>query len=336
MANQRRFILSHHRSPGDIVCLTALARDIKAAYGNDVLIDAHTTCMDLWRNNPHLTPLWDHRQHRPINNNAHVLKLSYGQGIRQHKRETVHFAAYFHRDFHKQTGLAVPVTLPYGDLHLSETERGSSLINGRYWIVISGGKSDFTIKVWRQKAFQEVTDGLAKHGIQFVQIGSTDAGHWHPELANTLNLVGQTNLRDMLRLIYHADGVICGVTGAMHMAAALQRPCVCIAGGREAWWWEAYVRENKGFGPGVEQKLTVPHRFLHTIGLLSCCQNIGCWRNKVAPTSKDPLLCHMPVVHPDMAIAKCMDMITPDMVINAVLSYYCDGTLTMPQMATTA
>lgn len=325
-ATQQRFVLAHHRSPGDIMCLTALVRDIKLTYGDNVLVDVDTTCLDLWRHNPYLTKLWDKEQKRVTTKNVTFLKMSYGEGIRQQKNETMHFAAYFHRDFKKQTGIQVPVHYAHGDLHLSPEEREQSLIEGRYWVLLSGGKSDAPVKVWRSQYFQQVVDWLGDQGLGAVQLGSVDKGHWHPQLDGTLNLVGQTNLRDMLRLIYHADGVICGVTAAMHMAAALHRPCVCIAGGREAWWWEAYVNENRGFAEASGSH-PMPHRFLHTIGQLDCCRHHGCWKNKVVPLNNDKLICQYPIMHPDMPIAKCMDLIQPHHVIEAIMQYYEDKSL---------
>jgi hypothetical protein len=112
----------------------------------------------------------------------------------------------------------------------------------------------------------------------------------------------------------------------MHVAAALERPCVVLAGGREAWWWEGYCAENPDLACDV--RLKVPHRFLHTIGLLECCKAFGCWRNKILPLNGDKLLCKRPIVKPGQPVAECMEMITPQMVVNAVMSYYLDGTLT--------
>lgn len=319
----RRFVLQHARAPGDIVVLTALARDLKLAYP-DVQIDVDTSAPDLWRNNPHLTPLLKQRDKSGL----HYVKCSYGEGIREQNRETIHFAAYFHRDFQVKTKLPVPVRFPHGDLHLSAEERDVPLVNGRYWVVLSGGKSDFTAKAWKVTKLQEVVNQLVTHfGLGVVQIGSNDGGHWHPPLDNVLNLTGESNLRDMIRLIHHADGVLCGVTAAMHMAAALQRPCVVWAGGREAWWWEAYVNENSGFGSIASGKLKVPHRFLHTIGLLDCCQERGCWKNKVVKIGNDNSFCKHPVLSASQPVPLCMDMITVDMVVAAVRSYYDDGTL---------
>lgn len=299
--------------------MTALVRDIKRAYPQ-IQLDVDTTCPSLWDNNPYLTKL-------PRDTNTiRYLKLRYGQGLREQNYEPLHFLAYFHRDFQRRTGLRVPLTAPYPDLHLSEAERTQPLVDGRYWVVLSGGKSDFTTKVWETAKFQAVVNQLCEQGLGVVQAGSAETRHWHPPLDNALNLVGRTTLREMLQLIQHADGVICGNTFAMHAAAALRRPCVVLAGGREAWWWAAYVSENKGLAP-VAADLRMPHRFLHTIGLLECCQTVGCWRNKVTPLNNDPSVCKYPIQKPGMAVPKCLDLVTPEHVFEACMTYYQDRSL---------
>lgn len=324
MGQPRRVILIHKRAPGDTAVMTALPRDIHAAYPGQFEIGVDTNCMSLWENNPHVVPAKELKARGPVEH----LKLTYGKGVRDQNFETVHFLAYFHRDFEVQARVKVPLTLPYPDLHLSETEKTVPLVKGRYWAFLSGGKSDFTAKVWSSTYWQDTIDQLTRLGVPCVQIGGTDRGHWHPEVKNVLNLVGKTSLRDMMRVLYHADGVICGVTSAMHLAAGLQKPCVVLAGGREAWWWEAYVRENSGLGGAdIASKLVYPHRYLHTIGLLDCCRRHGCWKNKVIKLHDDPSVCKYPIIKPGQAVPKCLEMITPQHVIEAVMSYYEDKSL---------
>ena len=58
--------------------------------------------------------------------------------------------------------------------------------------------------------------------ILFVQVG--EKGHYHPPLKGVLDMRGKTTLRDLIRLMYHADGVVCPVTLHMHLAAAVPLP----------------------------------------------------------------------------------------------------------------
>lgn len=328
---KKRLILGHHKSPGDIVCLTALLRDIHLNYPGEFETDVNTTVAPLWQNNPYITKLWNHDQKHPelYHSDTQLIQCTYGLGLREQNHETIHFAAYFHRDFEKQTKIKVVPQLPHGDLHLSNYEKTTPPVLGRYWLLLTGGKTDYPIKVWHTEGYQEVSDRLHALGLGVVQTGAVGKEHWHPKLQgdHVLDLVGAGNIRHFLSQIYHAEGVICGVTAAMHIAAALHKPCVVLGGGREAWWWEAYVNENKGFGPVASGNHPMPHRYLHTIGLLDCCKHHGCWRDKVVYTGKTKSVCLQPVPTKHQPVGRCMQMITADHVMEAIMSYYTDGSL---------
>jgi ADP-heptose:LPS heptosyltransferase len=141
-----------------------------------------------------------------------------------------------------------------------------------YWLIAAGGKYDYTIKWWHRRRWQEVVDHF-NGKLLFVQVGEN--GHYHPPLKNVLDFRGKTTLRDLIRLVHHADGILCPVTLHMHLAAAVPLPagrkrlrsCVVIAGGREPAHWEQY--------PG--------HHYLHTIGGLECCASGGCWKSRTLP-----------------------------------------------------
>jgi ADP-heptose:LPS heptosyltransferase len=141
-----------------------------------------------------------------------------------------------------------------------------------FWIIVSGGKRDYTTKLWSTERLQSVV-GHFSGRIAFVQVGASE--HSHPPLTGVIDLRGKTDLRQLIRLVYHAQGVLCPVTLLMHLAAAVEvksgfpknRPCVVIAGGREPPHWEAYPH----------------HQFIHRVGTLSCCDNGGCWKSRVLP-----------------------------------------------------
>ncbi len=163
-----------------------------------------------------------------------------------------------------------------------------------------------------------------------------EAGHWHPPLNGdgVINLVGKTTLREFVRLVHHAEGVVCPVTLAMHLAAAVEtplgrprnRPCVVIAGGREPPSWEAYSF----------------HQFLSSVGMLTCCAEGGCWKSRCQLVGdgdeKDRRnLCEQPVeVSPGLVIPRCQEMISADDVIRRIEMYLSGdliGRLTVPVTA---
>lgn len=197
---------------------------------------------------------------------------------------------------------------------MSQVEESQGL-GTRFWIIVSGGKWDYTAKWWDPARSQAVVNYF-KDRITFVQCG--EANHHHPPLKNVVDLVGKTNLRQVVRLMYHADGVVCPVTMFMHLAAAVEaktsrpknRPCVVIAGGREPSHWEAYPH----------------HQYLHTNGSLPCCDNGGCWKSRVVPLgdgdAKDNSLCVRPVYRSnERVLPQCLDMIRVTDVIHSIENY---------------
>jgi len=312
-----RLILHQRLSPGDAVVLTALVRDLALTYPDRYAVAVDTPYPGIWESNPHIVAHgipagWE---------DVPVLTPTYSAGIERQKHEQVHFLSWMHRDFERQTGVAVPLTKPTPDLH-APAFPFLPAEGPPYWVVVAGGKFDATTKVWDADRFQRVIDLLVPRGYRFVQAGRRGPKEWHPKLQRVTDLVNKSNLRQFIRLIACSQGVLCGVTCAMHIAAAYQKPCVVLAGGREAWWWEGYVRENAGL-PGAEQ-LAVPHRYMHTIGRLDCCAHHGCWKQHVIPFddgAKPDRLCKQPVAVRRQTIPACLEMISVEQVVAAIRSY---------------
>lgn len=318
----RRLILRSFQSPGDVLLLTAAVRDLHLACPGQFQTDVRTSADDLWANNPRLTPL---RENEP---GVEVLEMHY-PSIHQSNQRPYHFLHGYPLYLEEKLGVRIPVTRFHGDIHLGAEEKQlpdpirNLGIPERFWIIVGGGKSDFTAKWWDPASYQKVVDHFAGR-IQFVQCG--EQNHWHPPLQGVINLVSKTSLREFVRLMYHAEGVVCPVTLAMHLAAAVEtksggmkhRPCVVIAGGREPPHWESYPH----------------HQFLSTVGALSCCAEGGCWRSRCQLVGdgdeKDRRnVCEQPVQVSDiLRIPKCLHMITPEDVIRRVSLYFEGGMLT--------
>jgi len=303
--------------------LTAAVRDLHAAHPGQFQSDVRTSADAIWENNPHITPL---KENEP---GVETLDVHYPL-IHQSNQRPYHFIHGYTQYLEEQLGLTIPATKFHGDVYLTDRERETPGILEElgvpegfpFWIIVAGGKHDFTAKWWNPQSFQKVVDRF-KGRIHFAQCG--EAGHWHPPLDGVRNLVGKTTLRQFMRLVYHAAGVVCPVTLAMHLAAAVEtrdgrkgaRPCVVVAGGREPAHWEAYPN----------------HQFISTNGALPCCAEGGCWKSRCQLVGDgDPKdshnVCHMPVhVREDLRIAKCMEMIEPEDVIGRVELYYRGGAL---------
>ncbi|HEX5208426.1 MAG TPA: glycosyltransferase family 9 protein [Steroidobacteraceae bacterium] len=316
MSQPRRLILRNFQSPGDIVMLTAALRELHLTHPGAYLTDVRTPCPALWEHNPYITPL---REGDPA---VEVLDCEYPL-IHRSNHAPYHFLHGFIEHLNARLGLSVRPTLFRGDIHLSQQEKTwisqvEEIVRQPvpFWIVVAGGKRDFTIKWWDAQRYQRVVDHFNDR-ILFVQVG--EAGHEHPPLRRVIDLRGRTDLRQLVRLVYHAQGVLCPVTLMMHLAAAVEvpggmpknRPCVVIAGGREPPHWEAYPH----------------HQYLHRAGTLYCCDDGGCWKSRVRPLGdrddkdKPEHLC-VDVVG---RLPRCMDLISVDDVVRAIEIYFQGG-----------
>lgn len=265
-------ILRNFQSPGDIVMLTAAVRDLHRSQPGKFGIDVRTPCPQLWENNPFITSIADDA------NDVEVIDCDYPL-VHQSNTGPWHFIHGFIRFLSMRLRVNIEPGAFKGDIHLSLEEKAwisqvqeitRELVP--FWIIVAGGKLDFSAKWWPNERYQEVVDHFAGR-ILFVQVG--EAGHHHPPLRGVLDLRGKTDLRQLVRLMHHTQGVLCPVTLVMHLAAAvetrpgmpLNRACVVVAGGREPSQWEAYPH----------------HQYIHTNGALLCCDNGGCWKSRVVP-----------------------------------------------------
>ncbi|HEV2392539.1 MAG TPA: glycosyltransferase family 9 protein [Verrucomicrobiae bacterium] len=318
MSNSAKLILKSFLSAGDIVMLTAAVRDIHRCCPGQFLTDVRTPFPELWENNPYLTPLDEKDPNvRAIDCQYPLIHLS--------NQRPYHFIHAFIEFLNEELDLDIGPTAFKGDIHLSDEEKSwPSQIHELcgddrpFWIVSAGGKSDFTNKWWETERYQRVVDHFQKK-LLFVQVGRAE--DHHPALEGVIDLRGCTDLRHLVRLVYHSQGVLCPVTAVMHLAAAMPskpggpatRPCVVIAGGREPAHWEAYLG----------------HQFIHTIGALPCCATGGCWKSRVTPLGdgdeKDnpENLC----VNVAGNLPRCMDMITPEEVVRRIELYFAGGSI---------
>jgi ADP-heptose:LPS heptosyltransferase len=326
----RKLILSNYQSPGDTVMLTAAVRDLHRCYPGEFLTDVRTPCRQLWENNPHLTPL---RSGAP---GVEVIDCEYPL-IHRSNQEPWHFLHAFVEFLNDRLGLRIRPTEFKGDIHVSETEKSwisqvQEIVREDvpFWIVTAGGKSDYTIKWWDQTRYQTVVDRL-RGQLLFVQVG--ELKHHHPALEGVIDLRGRTDLRQLVRLVYHAQGVLGPVNLLMHLAAAVEmkgampknRPAVIIAGGREPPHWEAYPH----------------HQFIHTVGQLLCCDNGGCWKSRTLPLGDGDPKDQPPDLCVDVIgqLPRCMNMITVEEVVRRIELYFGGGAvayLTAAQQKTAA
>jgi ADP-heptose:LPS heptosyltransferase len=312
----KKLILRTFQSPGDAVMLTAAVRDLHRCYPNVFLTDVRTPCPPLWENNPYLTPL------REDGRKVEIIDCQYPL-IHKSNPAPYHFLHGYIEFLNHRLKLAINPGEFKGDIHISDLEKSwysqveeITAEDTPFWLISAGGKYDFTVKWWDVRRYQQVVDHF-RGKILFVQVG--ELHHYHPPLQGVLDLRGKTDLRQLVRLVYHSQGVLCGVTLLMHLAAAIEvkggrpknRPCVVVAGGREPPHWEAYSH----------------HQFIHTVGALPCCDFGGCWKSRTEPLgdNSDQDLPENLCVDVTGGLPRCMDMIAASEVIRRIEMYFEGG-----------
>lgn len=352
----RKILFKHKRAVGDALMLTSGIRDFKLLFP-DIQINVDSNFPDLWENNPYidwsiqkgntgveyyevgyptiqtcnngyihfthaflLDMISQADAHESLGISVGEFVSSYCNGGDKELGESDSAKEPFITWRKKYKGFCKDAFRQWGDIHLTEQEQSYNMIKDvygidTYWVIAPGGKSDCTTKIWDWRRFQEVIDyydGM----IKFVTIGRSD--HILDKLNNVIDLTDKTQrIRDLIPLVYHADGCVSGVSFLMHLAAAMppknrnsRKPCVAIYGGREPTSFTAYCN----------------HQILHTNGALTCCDNGGCWQSRVVPIGKaverNERLCYNTVLRDGRTIPLCMDMITSKDVIRAIERYY--------------
>lgn len=346
---------------GDALMLTASVRDLVKASSGNYSIDVYTSGMPLWQYNQHLSRLdWravpydgDGTELEPYeysipeikqkiicyDTEIHVIHAS-NRGYFPASEDLSNSNAYhkihaFAHDVGNKLGLTAPVPLNElrGEIFMGNAEVGwmSQVEEGGnrnpFWVVSTGGAYKKSAKWWDVTRYQRIVDAY-EGKVTFVQVGLESEPN--PRLRGVIDLVGKTDLRQLVRLMFHSSGYLGAPGFYMHLAAAVPsprfdrkgrprpvyRPAVVIAGGREGSQWIAYEGQQ----------------LIHTNGMLPCCLSGGCGKQrceKQHPLEPHPeQLCSMPVqVDRETYIPSCLDMISTDTVIDRMSLYYSGGVL---------
>jgi ADP-heptose:LPS heptosyltransferase len=303
VAEPRKLILKNYLSPGDVLVMTAAIHSLHKAYPGKFRVAVDTSAQAFFEHSPDVEPLEKAREEK-----WEEVQMHYPL-IQECNQRAVHFLEGYVQYLNDNLQVPVRLSVNRPQIWLSNEEKAwmnqveeQLGYKGRFWVVNAGRKSDFTCKHWGTENFQRLVD-LLRGKIVFVQIGSSE--HHHPPLKNVLNLVGKTDLRQLVRLFWHADGVVTGVSMPHHLAAALEKPSVTVMGGREPVTWNSYPK----------------CQLLHTVGSLSCCRSGGCWKSRTVAlpdnAEQNGSLCEQPQPG-EPALPRCMVMIKPERVAEAV------------------
>ena len=291
--------------PGDILTMTAAIEALHTQYHGQYLTDVDTPCNAIFENNPNITQL--HGQGERVS-------MEYTDSINQSNQVNLHFIEGYTRFLAGYLGITLtPLNRPY--LYVSDQEK--SWINqveeetgykGPYWALCCQGKEDYTVKHYVYEYVQDVIDHY-RGVIQFVQVGRKE--HNHKPHEGVINFIGKTDDRQLIRLCYNSAGGLGLESYLHHLYAGFEKPFVCISSGMTARSWQAYNTE----------------KYLTSLSNLPCCKNGGCWKKKIVKTNGEQC-CEYPVFNVGIEpVAKCMSMIKPEEIIQAIDSYYLGGRL---------
>jgi ADP-heptose:LPS heptosyltransferase len=300
----RPIILRNFLSPGDVTCMSAAIYSLHKSHPDKYLTAVETSCNAIYENNPDIIPINQAKDMK-----AETIEMHY-PAIQECNQRGIHFMEAYTEYLESVLNVRIPLKTNKPHLYLSRREKTwMSGVQERleknvpFWLICAGRKNDYTAKFWGHENYQELVNRL-KGKVLFVQVGSSE--HHHPHLKNTLDFVGKTDTRQLIRLVWHAEGGVGGVTFLQHLMAAFDKPYMCIMGGREPVQWNSYPRQQ----------------LFHTIGMMPCCKSGGCWRSRVIKLddndSKNNELCEQPVIG-DEVIPRCMEIIRPEYVAETIL-----------------
>lgn len=273
---------------GDRLMFTPVVRDLKKQHP-DWQIAVESFGPEIWENNPHI-------ERRPIKPDA-VYQIGPGKVTRGSKTNGLHITEAFRCSLEEQLGERIEQGPFKPEIFLSQEEKENRLIDGHYW-VINTDCGPFSAKRWINERFQKM---IAKFSdITFVQVGLKKDNQYRLGGSNVINLLDETKIRELFSLVYNSAGCISLISSLMHVAAAFDKPCVVLAGGREPFNFEKYAN----------------HRYLDMTGTLPCCEKLACWHNSI-------VACKNRIGN----IAKCMHLIEVEDVTRAIESYYKGGVL---------
>jgi len=297
-------VVFHNRQAfGDVLTFTCAVRDFKNAFPATE-VGVISTAMHIWDNNPHIN--------HQLRDDKYVTKVGPGFLTNKSNKWDLHMANAFRLDIQNKLGVKFTQGPIHPDIWMTEEEyKKPPLIEGPYWVFVYGGEPGWPSKQYHR--WQEVID-LLKDDIQIVQLGVNK--HPYPKLKNVVDYVGKTEdrnhgIRDLFNIFLHSQGSLGLVSMHMHLSAAFGNPCVVVAGAREPAWFTNY------FG----------HQYIQVNGTMFCGLHTSCWACKLEGCKNLTSPKNITEGHPVKKVPKCVEIIEPEEIAEAVRKYYKGGRL---------
>jgi len=334
-----KLILRSWQSPGDALMLTGFLRQLKRRYPK-IKVRVDTCADEYFANNPYIdksdkiancfdTGIMgnDHNKEaddwlefdahygdaeykgREVNNIWSINKCGLSKG---------HFSQGFIGYFNAVFGTEVDDRPARPEVYLTD-EQKLPLPNlpADYWVILAGYKGDYPRKMYHERQWRRLF--ALKPDTKFVQLGirldmddqPAHRSHYQPnfsDVPNVIDMLDQTSLTQMLTVIHNAIGVISPITQSIVQAAALNKPCIVLAGGGEHYTWQDW-KDDRTFrylhtGQQTLSYETLPFEIQKTCQTKNfnnpdCCLPGGCWKSHCQNVMDD-------------GEQVCMKLITPE------------------------
>ena len=209
---------------GDCVVMTAAIHSLHIQFPNQYKTGVDTNHNDLFLNNPHISA--------DALDKFKTIEMNY-DSIHRSNSVSCNFINGYVDDLAQQLNIPLKLQTDKPHLYLTQDEKDKYKDMAPYWIVVVGGKYDLTCKHLCKTYMQQVVDQFIGD-IKFVQ--SVRKEDMNYVLENT-TVVRDITKREMFSLVYNSQGCIGPVTSWQHVAAAFDKPYICVAGGREPVQW---------------------------------------------------------------------------------------------------
>lgn len=305
--------LVNNTCPGDVLVMSAAVESLHMLYPTGFVTSYRGTAPELFYHNPAIVARRDEIDGRRVE--WETVEMHYPL-IDECDSRPVHFMQGYCDYLGEQLGVSLPLVVNRPHLYLSPEEMSwvpqveeATGTREPYWLVNAGYKDDYPAKWWGRSNYQRLVNILMGK-VRFVQIG--EAGHNHPALEGVIDMRGKTDVRQLARMVYHAGGGVGPSTFLQHLCAALQKPYVCVAGGREPLAWQHYPRQAT----------------ISTVGGGRCTksmQGLSCWVDAADARTAKPshTLCELPVVNAaGECLPDCLESISSARVASEILARY--------------
>lgn len=164
-------------------------------------------------------------------------------------RGKVHFGAYY-QNLVRELGMSTGPLTPHVDVRERDRRSASTLLAQEGWepsmplVGLAPGAAYGFAKQWPPERFAALARSLVERGVHCVLIGQpADQGVGQelmmtfersegatPASVKLLNLIGRTDIRQLMGVLTHCTTVVAHDSGAAHLAAAIGLPVVAIFG----------------------------------------------------------------------------------------------------------